>query len=294
MPAVPLVPDSNPLTSLSLPDLAAVLAGRITNWHELGAMEAPVVLHALMPGSGLLRATEARLGVMTAPSAFRHETAEDLAGAVAAAPWAIAISSMAEVGNARALDLTGKCRLPLRATAETVISGDYPLALLLALYAPELYAPDRSLPPVLRDLLAWVASPDAAASVRGTGFVDQQPGRIALAAKGGHPAHAIAAAAPEIGLKTLQAMVAAMADADRVTPTFRCRADGKPGCRLGWGAAAIGAGSGGRVAGWRAPDPGRLFRWLWSGNRQSSPGAPNGRKGALYRRPAWLTCHAAE
>ena len=228
MPAVPLVPDSNPLTSLSLPDLAAVLAGRITNWHELGAMEAPVVLHALMPGSGLLRATEARLGVMTAPSAIRHETAEDLAGAVAAAPWATAISSMAEVGNARALDLTGKCRFPLRATAETVISGDYPLALLLALYAPELYAPDRSLPPVLRDLLAWVASPDAAASVRGTGFVDQQPGRIALAAQGGHPAHAIAAAAPEIGLKTLQAMVAAMADADRVTPTFRCRAGGKP------------------------------------------------------------------
>ncbi len=220
--AVPLVAASNPLTAISLPDLAGVLSGRITNWRQLGRVEAPIVLHALMPGSGLLRATEARLGVVTAAAAIRHEDAEQLADAIAADPWAIAVSSMAEVGNARALDLTGACRFPSRATADTVKSGDYPLALPMALYAP-----DRPLPLVLRDLLDWVGSPDAAPAVRDAGFVDQQPARIALAAQGDRLAHAIAAAGPEVGLDTLQAMVADMADADRLTPTFRFRADGR-------------------------------------------------------------------
>ena len=219
--AVPLVARSNPLTRISLPDLAAVLAGRITNWNQLGAMEAPVVLHTLMPGSGLQRATEARLGVVAAASAIRHGTAEELADAVAADPWAIAVTSMAEIGNARALDLTGECRFAMAASADTVKSGDYPLALPMALYAP-----DRPLPLVLRDLLAWIASPDAAPSIRGAGFVDQMPGRTALAGQGDRLAHAIAAAGDDVGLQTLQAMVGDMAGADRLTPTFRFGANG--------------------------------------------------------------------
>lgn len=219
--AVPLVAPGNPLTAISLPDLAGVLAGRITNWNQLGAMDAPIVLHALMPGAGLQRAIEVQLGVGAAASAIRHEQGEELADAVAADPWAIAVTSMAEVGNARALDLAGACGFALRATAETVKSGDYPLALPMALYAP-----DRPLPLVLRDLLAWITSPDAAPTIRGAGFVDQLQGRTPLAGQGDRLAHAIAAAGGEVGLETLQAMVGDMAGADRLTPTFRFGANG--------------------------------------------------------------------
>jgi len=214
--AVPLVAQSNPMVAISLPDLAAVLAGQITNWQQLGAMDAPIVLHGLMPGAGLQRAVEARLGVTLAGTAIRHDSAEALADAVAADPWALAVTSLAELGNGKALGLSGPCAFAQSATAVSVKTGDYPLSLPLVLYAPS-----RPLPLVLRDLLAWIASPAAEPTVRAAGFVDLGTDRIGLAAQGDRLAHAITAAGDEVDLASLQTMVAALAGAERLTPTFR-------------------------------------------------------------------------
>ena len=127
--AVPLVARGNPLAAISLPDLAGVMAGRITNWQALGGMDAPIVLHAMMPGAGLQRAVEGRLGVATAADAIRHDSAEELADAVAADPWAIAVTSRGEPGNGKVLALAGPCAFPQVASVQGVKTGDYPLVL---------------------------------------------------------------------------------------------------------------------------------------------------------------------
>ena len=222
--AVPLVARGNPLAAISLPDLAGVMAGRITNWQALGGMDAPIVLHAMMPGAGLQRAVERMLGVVAAPGTIRHDSAEELADAVAADPWAIAVTSRAEVGNGKVLALSGPCAFAQIASVEGVKTGDYPMVVPLALYAP-----DRPLPLVLRDLLAWIAAPAAEATVRGAGFVDQGVERIGLEAQGARLAHAISVAGGDdgVGLAGLQAMVAGLAGADRLTPTFRFDPGGK-------------------------------------------------------------------
>lgn len=214
--AVPLVARGNPLDAISLPELAGVMAGRVTNWQALGGPDAPIVLHAMTPGAGLQRAVEARLGVVMAAATIRHDSGEELADAVAADPWAIAMTSMAELGNGKVLALSGPCAFSQTATALSVKTGDYPLVLPLALYAP-----DRPLPLILRDLLAWIASPAAEPTVRDAGFVDQGIGRVGLDAQGARLAHAITVAQDGVGLDGLQAMVAGLAGAERLTPTFR-------------------------------------------------------------------------
>ena len=66
-------------------------------------------------------------------------------------------------------------------------------------------------------------------TIRAAGFVDQGVERIGLEAQGARLAHAISVAGGDdgVGLAGLQAMVAGLAGAERLTPTFRFVASGK-------------------------------------------------------------------
>ena len=212
--AVPVVARENPVRRLSLPGLAAALSGQVRNWAELGGMDAPIVLHALAEGAGVQQGLEAQLGIKTAASALRHADAASLVAAVARDPWALGVTSIAAMGNTRALDLTGDCGFLIRATPEAIKAGDYPLRQPLYLYRP-----DRRASGAQRDLLEWLASPQAQRSLRGMGLIDPLPDRIGLEAQGARLAHAILAA--PAGLLPLQQMVTDLAGMDRLTITFR-------------------------------------------------------------------------
>ncbi len=213
---VPVVSPYNPLRQISLPMLAAALSGQVTNWADLGGPDAPIILHAMAAGSGMQQALEARLQVVTSAAALRHETPGDLVDAVARDPWALGIAAASDLGNVRALDLSGACGVLMRATPGAIKAEDYPLGLPLTLYVA-----GRRQAPVIRDLLDWLSSPQAQLTVGAAGLTDQLPARTGVAAQGARLADAIAAAGPEVDLAALQAMVAVMAGAERLSTTFR-------------------------------------------------------------------------
>ena len=217
---VPLVAPGNPIEALSLEDLARLFAGEITNWQDLGGPDAPIALHLMNAATGHAQDVETRVlapfDLGPGPGIIRHSSAAGLADAVAQDPFAIGIGSFSDLGNARMVPLRGSCGYRQSATPNSLKAEDYPLTAPMFLYLPV-----RRMPQLGREFLAFFDSQEADRVIRRLGFVNRAITAQPLGAQGERLANAVAAAGDEIGLDDLQAMVAAMSGAERLSPTFR-------------------------------------------------------------------------
>lgn len=166
---VPIVSRTNPVRRISLPQLADIYAGNITNWTQLGGADAPISMHLTVEGSGLAEAVEDRLLVPAdlelSRAIRRHDRGSSLVRTVSTDPFAIGIASYAETGTARMLTLTGSCGFSLSAGRRMIKTEDYPLTAPMFLYLPA-----RRLPRVARDFLTYVRGPAAQAVIRRPGL----------------------------------------------------------------------------------------------------------------------------
>lgn len=217
---VPVVAAGSPVRDIAMADLGRVFAGDILNWADLGAMDAPIVLHLPVETSGTAQDFDARVmraaGLASSEDIIRHATHSDLADAVATDPFAIGISTYSETGNARILALRGSCGFPAAATYASLKSEDYPLTAPMFLYTPA-----RRQPQIVRALFEYLRSPEAQRVIRRAGFVDDGPLDIPVAAQGERFANAIAGAGGEVSLDDLKRMVDTLRSAKRLTTTFR-------------------------------------------------------------------------
>lgn len=217
---VPVVSGDNPIHGLSLPQVALLFSGEISNWQDLGGPDAPVELHLLSPGFGLAQAFSARVLLPSeaglSADIIRHGSAAALADAVARDAYAIGITARSGIGVARALPLVGDCGFAQSATEDAVKAEDYPLT------APvHMYLAPRRLPLLVRQFLAFTETDEAERRVREAGFVNQLLTRTPLALQGERLANAIRAADAETGLAALQEVIDALGDAERLSTTFR-------------------------------------------------------------------------
>lgn len=220
---VPVVSPENPVRRISLPDLAAVFSGQIDNWQALGGVDAPIALHLPVPGSGLTQAFEDRVlgaaGMQMSPELRFHERGDRLVRRVATDPFAIGIASFSNTGTAQMLSLTGSCGFDLRANRRAIKTEDYPLTAPMFLYLPQ-----RRLPKVARDFLAYVRGPGAQIVIRRAGFVDQAPEKISINVQGDRLANAILAAGSEVKLSELQHVLSTLSGFRRLSSSFRFEA----------------------------------------------------------------------
>jgi phosphate transport system substrate-binding protein len=220
---VPIASSGNPVRSISAPQLAAVFAGEIVNWSDLGGPNAPIDLHLPSARTGLGQAVEDQV-MKPAKLDFgagivRHVRGVDLAQSVAASPFAIGIASYAETGNAQVLNLRGTCGFTLQAARRSIKTEDYPLTAPMFLYLPA-----RRLPKVGREFLAYTRGPSAQIVIRRAGFVDQAAEEISIADQGSRFANAINTAGPEVSLEELQRMVRTLSSMARLSTSFRFEA----------------------------------------------------------------------
>ncbi|MGI9368561.1 MAG: substrate-binding domain-containing protein, partial [Ruegeria sp.] len=216
---VPVVAPDNPVQQISLSNLAAVFSGEIGNWVDLGGPDAPISLYLPDEGSGLAQAVEEILGVPLASSITRHTRSSDLVQAVQADAFAIGIASYAEAQSARVLSLAGGCEYALTATRQSIKTEDYPLTSPMFLYLP-----NRRLPKIARQFLAYTQGPEAQMVIRQAGFVDQAPETVRLGLQGDRLANAIAAGGSEVGLEELQRMIETLRPMSRLSLSFRFEA----------------------------------------------------------------------
>lgn len=217
---VPVVAPGNPVRRLTLDQLAAIYAGRVTRWAELGGEDAPITPHLVEPEAGVGRLfvemVLAPRGLALADTVLLHGTERGLGEAVAEDPFGIGISTFSRATLADVVTLTGACGFEVAASQATVKAGDYPLTAPMYVYLPA-----RRLPKLTRDFLAYMRSGSAQYVTRRTGFVDQAFTEVPINEQGARLANAIRAAGAEIDLPELQRMAARFSDRSRLTLTFR-------------------------------------------------------------------------
>ncbi|MCI2394638.1 phosphate ABC transporter substrate-binding/OmpA family protein [Aliiroseovarius sediminis] len=217
---VPIVAPGNPVTQMSIAQLAAIYSGKIRNWQELGGEDAPITpyLMDIQEGFGpaFMQDVIAASGVSLSDRVRFQPSNKSLTDAVARDPFGIAITSFMRPGNGEIVQLTGRCGFKVRASAQSIKSEDYPLTMPMYLYLPE-----RRLPLLGREFLSYLRTDSAQFVTRRAGFVDQALTRIPMGDQGNRMANAIVAAGDEVALSELKRMVDRFDGKDRLSISFR-------------------------------------------------------------------------
>lgn len=219
---VPVVSPRNPVLEVTPDDLSRIFSGEITNWQDIGGIDAPVVLHFRNKGSGLSNVFLEKIvlpaGRTLSPDLTLHTSNSDLVDAVARDPFAIGLTMLSEPGNTRPLTLVGGCGFNANAVPESLKSEDYPLTAPLFLYLK-----GRRLPAVGREFMRFTQSPAAQIAVLRAGFVDQAIARTPINRQGDRLANAIRNAGDDVSLEDIQRLVSTLDGWRRLSVTFRFR-----------------------------------------------------------------------
>jgi phosphate transport system substrate-binding protein len=168
---VVIVNASNPVTSLSMADVARIYAGQVANWSELGGPDLPLTVINFAEGSGTRTVFTDRMYGADAPASVPAqviaENNPDAASRVAADRSAIAYVGSAFIQGNHALNLVTSCGILATPDAFAVKTEEYPLQRRLYLYTRG-DLPD----PLAAQFIGFVESSAADASVTQAGFVD--------------------------------------------------------------------------------------------------------------------------
>ena len=212
---VPVVARDNPVRRLTFSEVSAALSGDIGDWFDLGGDPGPVAARVPDPSGALGTLAQsafeprAALAVGDAPS---------VAEAVASDRRAIGIARLSALrGRGIVVPATGgACGIEAPVTSEAVRRGDHPYAYPLFLIEAE-----RRRSELGRAFLDFVLSDEAQPVVRRAGFVDRLSRTVPLSQMGARLAAAVRSARGEAGLEALQAVIARLSGAERLSVTFR-------------------------------------------------------------------------
>lgn len=217
---VPIVSPGNPVRRMSMSQLAAIYAGKITNWKALGGEDAPITAYLLTEGTGFTPVFETKVisaqGTRLSKDVVRLPDGGSLLDAVSRDPFGIGITPFTNVGSGEIVQLSGRCGFGVDATPLAIKAEDYPLTTPTYLYLPE-----RRLPQFGREFLDYLRSDAAQLVTRRAGFVDQAISDVPLSHQGDRLANAIAQAGPEVTLADLQRLSAFVTRQHRLSLTFR-------------------------------------------------------------------------
>jgi len=209
----------NPVRALSMESIAKIFAGRITNWSEVGGLDAPIVLYG--------RATDSGTGsifnsLVMQPQRFRVGAAmnnlksdADVSDAVQNNPLGIGFTSYSNERGAKSVAIQGVCGIQTPATAFTIKAEEYPLTRRLFAYRAAQSAP------MVEDFLTFAISDEAQPVIARTGFVDLGVSALGINEMGLRFVAAMLPSNAETQIGALQSMTSDLIAAERLSLTFR-------------------------------------------------------------------------
>jgi len=214
-----IVHPDNPVRSLTLDQIAAVFAGRITSWDQLGGLSSPVSLYVRDDRSGTLETFEAMVmgprKLRIAESAERLEDNADLSDLVSIDPTGIGFVGFAYARASRPLAIRQQCGLISSATTFDVKTEEYPLA--RRLYA---YGSGAAMPSHASGLLDFALSDAAQPIIAEAGFIDRGIEIQGIEVQGARLANSLTSK-EEFSLPLFREMLVELKDAGRLSLTFR-------------------------------------------------------------------------
>lgn len=217
---VALVSQDNPAVSISVENLAAIYAGRITDWSQLGLPAGPITVYAPVEGMGLLMHFKNTIltprGLELRPDAVRLGTVIEWSDRVASDPKGIGFNFIGYLRNAKALNVATACGLVTRPTYFSAKTEEFPLARRLYLYTK-----GRPQSALGRELLDHALSPEIQSVLRAANFVDQEPESLPFKEQGARIAYALNAAKEDFDLDAMRSLITDISQASRLSTTLR-------------------------------------------------------------------------
>lgn len=140
-----VVNPKNPVSKLTIDQLAEIFTGRITNWKQVGGEDRQIVILSREVNSGthvyfkehVLRKADANSQEEFAPSALMLSSSQAIADEVAGNPAAIGYYGMGYISDKQKAILVAKDENSeyIIPTVDNVVSGKYPISRPLFLYA---------------------------------------------------------------------------------------------------------------------------------------------------------------
>jgi phosphate transport system substrate-binding protein len=170
-----VVHPANPLTQLTMDQLAAIFSGAVTNWKEIGGADLPIVVLSREVNSGthvyfkehVLRRGQQESQVEFAANALMLSSSQAIADEVAQNPGAIGYYGMGYISpREKALAIARDATAPfVSPTIDNVLSQAYPISRPLLMVS-------RGQPrDLVADFLAFVLSPEGQKIVSKIDFV---------------------------------------------------------------------------------------------------------------------------
>ena len=173
-----VVNPANPVDRLTIPQLADIYSGRITNWRDVGGEDRPIVLLSRESNSGtymyfleqVVRQGSSDCEDLFSANALLMPSSEGISSEVRQNPNVIGYDGLGYVTPDQKVVAvsTGPGSPYVVPSAETVVDGSYPIA-------RPLYMVTRGEPAgAVADYLAWIRGPQGQAIVSQLGFVPLQ------------------------------------------------------------------------------------------------------------------------
>lgn len=182
-----IVHPSNPVSALSVEQIAKLFSGEIDDWAALGGKPGKVRPYARDDNSGTYDTFRelvlAPAGRSLAANTQRYESSNQLSDSVSQDPNGIGFIGLPYIRQAKAVAVAAGDSHPMLPTTSLIATEDYPLARRLFLYnAPQL---DN---PWARALIDFAHSPRGQAIVADSGFIAQTVQAIKVAEDAQMPA----------------------------------------------------------------------------------------------------------
>ncbi|MDI7275595.1 MAG: phosphate ABC transporter substrate-binding protein [Anaerolineae bacterium] len=173
-----VVHPSNPVDELTIPQLADIFSGRITNWRQVGGEDRPIVLVSRESNSGtyayfleqVVRQGRKDSQELFSPRALLMPSSEGISSEVRHNPNAIGYDGLGYVTpDQKVIRVSAGPAAPYVApSAETVKDGTYPIA-------RPLFVITRGKPSgIVAEYVEWIRGAEGQAIVRELGFVPLQ------------------------------------------------------------------------------------------------------------------------
>lgn len=168
-----IVHPNNPISDLSVAQLADVFSGKITDWSELNGLAGPIHIYARDNQSGTwdsFRSMVLGKQHQLVASAQRFESNDALSDSVSVDPLGIGFVALSSVRQSKLLAVSDGSAKPLQPNKLTVATEDYALSRRLYLYTD-----DDSKNTHVNEFIAFSQSDAGQKIVANSGFVSQEP-----------------------------------------------------------------------------------------------------------------------
>ena len=219
---VAITSDTNPVKSISLEAIQAVLSGSVSNWKKLGGPDVAINLYLPQKTSALAKTANALgFNISKVKAIERFDDLNELSKTVANDPYGFGFTNFANRRNATLLPVLGSCGASVRPNSFSISTGSYP-----ATFHHYLEADVANLPIFAREFLSYLTGGQAKSLIERQGYPSLSISETGMENQGNRIIYSLLATSKSVPSSEFRTMLKTLKTARQLSVVFRFDADG--------------------------------------------------------------------